>query len=180
MEDRISLTEFREICEECQGVLKEVAKRLGVSRYTMYNYLAKNEQAKKILEEVRQRILETNGKLPKRKKITLEQFETACRGSWAIMENIASRLGVARSTVHEFIKQNKKAEEMFKQEEERALDMAESKLFKALLEGESWAIKFYLRTKGAKRGFAEKVETYIPEPPQIILEIKNEVKGKEE
>lgn len=44
---------------------------------------------------------------------------------------------------------------------EIVLDMAESALLKAIQEGDTTAIIFYLKTKGKKRGYTEKSESEI-------------------
>lgn len=41
---------------------------------------------------------------------------------------------------------------------EKVLDFAESKLFEAIRNRESWAIKYFLSTQGKKRGYVERQE----------------------
>lgn len=47
---------------------------------------------------------------------------------------------------------------VYREERERMIDIAELRLFDKIEEGESWAICFYLKTQGYKRGYVERHE----------------------
>ena len=50
----------------------------------------------------------------------------------------------------------------------RLLDVAEDKLYEAMMRGEAWAIIFFLRTQGRVRGYIEKKEISVETPEQKI------------
>lgn len=57
---------------------------------------------------------------------------------------------------------------------ERNLDVAESKLLTAIKNGEDWAIKFYLETKGKSRGYCRRQEIsgVAGQPVQVSIDAR--------
>lgn len=78
--------------------------------------------------------------------------------SGGIISTIAVRCGVTRDTIYQFLKRYPKMKDLLEDESERILDLAENKLFSKINDGESWAIKYLLSTKGKKRGYIERSE----------------------
>ena len=67
-------------------------------------------------------------------------------------------VGINRSTYYDYMK-----DPVFKRDfeecEEIALDFAESQMYKKIQEGDGTIIKFFLKTKGKKRGYVERTES---------------------
>jgi hypothetical protein len=76
-----------------------------------------------------------------------------CKGR----KNLAARLlGVSCRTVERYAERWGSLRRVIADFEEVRLDTAETMLEKAFEAGEAWAICFYLKTKGKKRGYIEK------------------------
>jgi phage terminase small subunit len=66
----------------------------------------------------------------------------------------ASRsLGIDRTTIFRFVKKHSDLIECVETMRETMLDNAETALNKAILAGESWAVCFFLKTQGRRRGY---------------------------
>ena len=97
-----------------------------------------------------------------RKKIVKEKELLAAivdsRGFYSV---IAERLGVAWATVKSAIEESSAAQLAIKAEEEKTLDFVEGKAIARIKADDGAMIRFYLATKGKKRGFTydEKMET---------------------
>ena len=87
------------------------------------------------------------------KKKTLEALEK----SLGVVTSACKNVGIARSTFYEWLKD----EEFKKQVDDInniAIDFAESQLHKQILEGNTSATIFYLKTKAKARGYVERTE----------------------
>ena len=97
-----------------------------------------------------------------RKKIVKEKELLAAivdsRGFYSV---IAERLGVAWATVKSAIEESSAAKLAIQAEEEKTLDFVEGKAIARIKADDGAMIRFYLATKGKKRGFTyeEKLET---------------------
>ena len=97
-----------------------------------------------------------------RKKIVKEKELLAAivdsRGFYSV---IAERLGVAWATVKSAIEESSAAQLAIKAEEEKTLDFVEGKAIARIKADDGAMIRFYLATKGKKRGYTydEKLET---------------------
>ena len=96
-----------------------------------------------------------------RKKIVKEKELLAAivdsRGFYSV---IAERLGVAWATVKSAIEESSAAKLAIQAEEEKTLDFVEGKAIARIKADDGAMIRFYLATKGKKRGFTyeEKLE----------------------
>ena len=97
-----------------------------------------------------------------RKKIVKEKELLAAivdsRGFYSV---IAERLGVAWATVKSAIEESSAAQIAIKAEEEKTLDFVEGRAIARIKADDGAMIRFYLATKGKKRGYTydEKLET---------------------
>lgn len=89
-----------------------------------------------------------------------------------IVTKAAERLGCTDITVHNYIKRFDSVREARDRAREQTIDLAESKLFLAIENGDQRAIEFYLRTVGKSRGYTERVEHAGPDGEQLKLEIE--------
>src|SRR2546422_91478 len=78
------------------------------------------------------------------------------------MVAVAARLiGCQRSTIYEAMQRHPEINETVDDEREMQLDKTELALFKAIEKGEGWAVCFYLKCQGRKRGYIEKAEAHL-------------------
>lgn len=70
----------------------------------------------------------------------------------------AEMLGITRAALSMRIKNSQELQDKVLELEEKYLDLAETKLIKALENDQEWAIKYYLDHKGKKRGYGNKIE----------------------
>ena len=97
-----------------------------------------------------------------RRKVVKEQKLLAAivdsRGFYSV---IAERLGVAWATVKSAIEESSAAQLAIQAEEEKTLDFVEGKAIARIKADDGAMIRFYLATKGKKRGYTydEKLET---------------------
>ena len=97
-----------------------------------------------------------------RKRIVKEkELLAAIEGCRGIISTVAARLHVGWHTAERAINDSEKAREAMSDEEETTLDFVEGKAIQRINEGDGAMIRFYLATKGKKRGFTydEKMET---------------------
>jgi hypothetical protein len=97
------------------------------------------------------------GKKEVRKSLFLEVFEaSACNVSVS-----CKKVGISRNTFYEWKKKDLVFAEAVKEQEESLLDFAETMLYKAIKEGKTPELIFFLKTKGQSRGYVEKQKVEI-------------------
>jgi hypothetical protein len=111
-----------------------------------------------------------------RKKIVKEkELLAAIADSRGFYSVIAERLGVAWATVKSAIEKSDAAQLAIRAEEEKTLDFVEGKAIARIKENDGAMIRFYLATKGKKRGYTyeERIEdndAENDEPLQVICD----------
>ena len=109
-------------------------------------------------------------------KVTMSKFITAAKDSAGVISVIAERLQVSRQHLSQWIHGRPDAEAVLEDENERMVDLAESKLVKVLNKDEHkdhWkGVEFTLKTKGKGRGYVSKqiVEEESKQPDLLITE----------
>lgn len=107
-------------------------------------------------------------KTKQHKKVILQALEK----SLGVVSEACKKAGVGRTTFYEWLKDDKEFKKQVDDIEDIALDFAESQLFKNIGAGKEASLIFYLKTKGRKRGYFEKVDdTHAPPPPIIDLDV---------
>lgn len=96
-------------------------------------------------------------------KYTMEQVLAAIKDSHGIITTIAKRLGCSWSKGRDSIDRWETTRKAFEDEIEQILDLAESKLFTSINNGDVQSAKWILSTKGKKRGYTERQEVTGPD-----------------
>jgi predicted transcriptional regulator len=112
----------------------------------------------------------------KRKILPLSAYVKALEETDGFFTKAADLLGVTQSAVSLRVKRNKKLQKIVAEIEDKRLDTAESALFQMIAGKDGVKAKvtstiFYLKTKGAKRGYIERRELQGPGggPVKIVL-----------
>ena len=97
----------------------------------------------------------------RKKSIKEKDLLAAIEDSNGFVTTIAARLHCSWHAADNAIKASAAALQAIKDEEEKTLDFVEGKAITKINEGDGAMIRFYLATKGKKRGFTydEKLET---------------------
>ena len=82
----------------------------------------------------------------------------ALKQSLGIVTAAAEVVGIERSTHYDWLKVDEDYKAAVDSIQDITLDFAESQLHKQIKDGEVTSTIFYLRTKGKKRGYVERVE----------------------
>lgn len=87
------------------------------------------------------------------------------------------KVGVSRRNFYYWKQKNEKFREAIEDAEEQNIDLAETKLKRAVLDGDMTAIIFFLKTKGKKRGYVEQIEQKVEVNPfqQLMMSLPDDV-----
>lgn len=97
----------------------------------------------------------TNGK---------QEVLTALENRLGVVTIACKEAGVSRSQFYEWKQTDPAFAQAVEDIQEVALDFVEHKLFKNITAGDTQSILFYLRSKGSKRGYADRQEIKVELP----------------
>jgi len=106
-----------------------------------------------------------------RKRYTARQFIDAILRTGGIIGAIAKNVGCTWHTAKKYCTQYPSVARVYQDECESILDMAEVELIQQIRNGEQWAVKYILSTKGKQRGFTEKQEVDVTSGGKSLLDI---------
>jgi hypothetical protein len=111
----------------------------------------------------------------KRAGLTAPAVEEKLRQLNGNMAAVARAFGCTRGAVWDFCRRRPTLQQVAQDVRESLKDHAESALYKAVLEGEAWAVCFYLKTQARDRGYGERMELAgdkdAPHTPIQIIEV---------
>lgn len=93
--------------------------------------------------------------MPRYSDKVLEEALRKCQGMVYVA---AKALGCSPNTIKARAEKSQKLKDLIEAEGEYVTDVAEMRLAQAIFNGEPWAIKYHLSTKGKGRGYTEKQE----------------------
>jgi hypothetical protein len=102
-------------------------------------------------------------KTEQHKKAIIEALEK----SLGVVTTACKKVGVGRTQFYHWLKEDEEFAKEVEDIQNIALDFAESQLHKQIGDGNTTATIFYLKTKGKKRGYIERVEqevSFIEQP----------------
>lgn len=88
-------------------------------------------------------------------------FIAAIPGSGGIISAIARRVGCDWHTAKKYIEKFPTVRQVYDDEREGLLDIAEVKLIERVKDGDPWAIKYFLGKMGQHRGWGDKLNVII-------------------
>ena len=110
-------------------------------------------------------------------KLTAAAVTAAIRDMNGNISAVARRLGVCRQTVYNYIERHPSVKDVLTEARETMIDNAESALYRAVLNGEAWAVCFFLKTQGKSRGYVERQEVTGADGGAIVMQWPDEPGG---
>jgi hypothetical protein len=111
------------------------------------------------------------------KKDRQERFLNHFSEGKGIISYACQNTGITRACYYKWMENDPKFKEKCEEINEEVIDTVESKLLSAINNGDLTAIIFYLKTKGKKRGYVERVEQDVTINP--FLELMKEASKNE-
>lgn len=90
--------------------------------------------------------------------VTPEMVAAQIREKRGNLSAVADELGVSRQGLYKYIARYESLKKVVEEARERMKDMVESTLYSKALEGEGWAVCFFLKTQAKDRGYVERSE----------------------
>jgi hypothetical protein len=87
-----------------------------------------------------------------------ENMIAALKSTLGVIKTASEKCGVSRGTHDDWLRHDPKYREKVEAVYEEQIDFAESALFKQIRDGVPQSTIFFLKTKGKKRGYIEKIE----------------------
>lgn len=112
-----------------------------------------------------------------RSQYSVQQFIDAIPKTGGIISTIAARIGCDWHTARKYIDNHPTIKQVYLDECERVTDLAESQLIAAINNGDMQAVKFYLTTKGKKRGYVERQEVTGADGDALTIRIVDVTDG---
>ena len=94
-------------------------------------------------------------KTAQHKKAIIEALEK----SLGVVTTACKKVGVGRTTFYGWLEDDAEFKKEVNDIQDLALDFVESQLFEQIKDSNTTATIFYLKTKGKKRGYVERIET---------------------
>src|SRR4051812_49988692 len=85
---------------------------------------------------------------------------------------VGRAFGVTRTAVHLFVQSRPSLLAICRECREAMKDNAESSLYRAVLDGDAWAVCFFLKTQAKDRGYVERQELAGPDGGPPVLGIR--------
>jgi hypothetical protein len=104
----------------------------------------------------------------------------AIENSGGIMSTIAAKLGCEWHTAEKYVLKYNETKQALEDEENKVLDICQQTLIKSIKGGNTQDAKWYLSTKGKRRGFTEKTEHELTGKDGGPVEVKIEYVGDED
>lgn len=100
-----------------------------------------------------------------RQRLTVKRITDALRESKGMISVAARRIGCSRTTIYAWAEEHPEIKATLEDERELMTDLTELSLYKQVQAGEGWAVQFYLRTQGKKRGYGDEMRHKIGGDP---------------
>ena len=104
-------------------------------------------------------------------KYHVEQFIKAIPDSLGIISAIAKRVGCEWHTAKWWIDHKPTVRKAYDDECENALDMVETRMFQVINRRDGGMIRYYLSTKGKRRGYTERHEITGTDGAEIAIRV---------
>ena len=101
-------------------------------------------------------------------KYNVGDIVKALRESKGMVYVAARKVGCAPNTIYNYAKKHASVQNEINNQRGLMVDAAEMALYKALVNGEAWAVSLTLKTIGKSRGYVEKLVIEHNVPPGLV------------
>ena len=154
---KYDLTSFRKAIIENAPDKQAIADAVGCTRSTVYSYIKKYPELAKAYESASGEVAPDGVRAR-----SDEQVVAAIKGSMGVIATVASRLGVHRDTVKNYLRQSPELSDLFDAEKSSLISDASGALAADVRnpnsDGHQRAYMFVLKTWGKDEGFVERTE----------------------
>lgn len=98
-------------------------------------------------------------KAQKKRDLKKEEFLQAFESSACNVSVSCKKVGISRNAFYEWKKNDPEFLQAVEDQNESLLDFAETMLYKGIKDGKTAELIFFLKTKGKKRGYIERIQT---------------------
>jgi len=95
---------------------------------------------------------------PIKRKALKKKFIEAYENSACNVSVACKSIGISRNCFYDWRKNDSEFHDALNELEEGVIDLAETMLYKGIREGKTAELIFFLKTKGKKRGYIERIE----------------------
>jgi len=106
-------------------------------------------------------------------KYNAQQVAAALKAARGNITLAAQALGSTRQTIYNYIYRHPSVRDILDESRELMIDNVESVLYKKALEGEAWAVCFFLKTQAKHRGYVERVQQDLSGGVQLTVVYSN-------
>lgn len=99
--------------------------------------------------------------MPSKQRYTVDEVIAAINDTKGMVYLAAQKLGCEAKTIYNYRDRYASVRAAMEQQDGMVNDIAEMKLYQAIMAGEMRAVEFRLRTKAKDRGYTERTETEI-------------------
>jgi len=92
-------------------------------------------------------------------KLTKQRIMESLKATHGIKKYMCEVLGVNRQTLYRYLKSNPELESEMQEHLEYITDIAEFNLIENIKKGNSWAVRYWLSTRGKNRGYSTRSES---------------------
>jgi len=94
-----------------------------------------------------------------KQKLTKQEIIEAIPKTHGVKKYLAEKLGVDRRTIYRYFEKHPDLEQETQEYLDSVSDVAEHHLIEAVKAGNSWAVRYWLSTRGKSRGYSTKQES---------------------
>jgi len=150
--DTLSVTNISNALRKYLGVVVAVCQELQISERTYYRLEKKHPELIQLRKEIHQ----------PRCKVSINLVKESLRKNHGVITATCKDLKIDRDTYYKWERKHPDLKQLHGELHENLIDVAETRLFEKIENGDTTCIIFFLKTRGRARGYAER---YNPDNP---------------
>jgi hypothetical protein len=113
-----------------------------------------------------------------KQKYTVEHVISALRETKGMVYLAADRIGCHADTILNYAKRYKSVQDEIDSQREKVVDIAELKLYQAIMDGNEGMVKYLLSTRGKKRGYTTGTEISGPDGGPFTAKVEHAINSE--